>query len=170
MRPHVETAFERHLTIEADDRGGHGKIKREHGAEPEEHLRTAQPRGHSHPRTTHHAQNLGQHQIAETKLAPQSILYLGLDLRSGHRVKMVAHRAGMLSESGEVFHVRQTNTFVPVGILAFILVQFLVEDPPYLARLKKGMAKFDYVGFSLLTVGVGALQVLLDKGQEDDWF
>ena len=59
---------------------------------------------------------------------------------------------------------------VPVGILALILVQLLVDDPPYLARLKKGMAKFDYVGFSLLTVGVGALQVLLDKGQEDDWF
>ena len=59
---------------------------------------------------------------------------------------------------------------VPVGILALLLVQLLVEDPPYLARMKKGMAKFDYVGFSLLTVGVGALQVLLDKGQEDDWF
>ena len=59
---------------------------------------------------------------------------------------------------------------VPVGILALILVQLIVEDPPCLARIKKGLAKFDYIGFSLLTVGVGALQVLLDKGQEDDWF
>jgi DHA2 family multidrug resistance protein len=59
---------------------------------------------------------------------------------------------------------------VPVGILAVLLVQRLVEDPPYLARLKKAAGKFDYIGFSLLTIGVGALQVALDKGQEDDWF
>jgi MFS transporter, DHA2 family, multidrug resistance protein len=59
---------------------------------------------------------------------------------------------------------------VPVGILALLLVQLLVEDPPFLKRLKKGFANFDFVGFSLLTIGVGALQVVLDKGQEDDWF
>ena len=59
---------------------------------------------------------------------------------------------------------------IPVGILAIFLVQQLVEDPPYLARLKKAVRKFDYIGFSLLTIGVGALQVALDKGQEDDWF
>jgi DHA2 family multidrug resistance protein len=59
---------------------------------------------------------------------------------------------------------------VPVGILAVFLVSQLLEDPPYLSRLKATMAKFDYVGFGLLTVGVGALQVALDKGQEDDWF
>ena len=59
---------------------------------------------------------------------------------------------------------------VPVGALAFILVYQLVEDPPYLARMKKKLAGFDVIGFSLLTLGVGALQVALDKGQEDDWF
>jgi DHA2 family multidrug resistance protein len=59
---------------------------------------------------------------------------------------------------------------VPVGALAFILVYQLVEDPPYLARMKKRLSGFDYIGFSLLTVGVGALQIVLDKGQEDDWF
>lgn len=59
---------------------------------------------------------------------------------------------------------------VPVGIATLLLVQILVEDPPYLKRLKKGFARFDYIGFSLLTIGVGALQVMLDKGQEDDWF
>ncbi len=58
---------------------------------------------------------------------------------------------------------------VPVGALALFLVYQLVADPPYLARLKKGLSNFDYVGFSLLALGVGALQVLLDKGQEDDW-
>jgi DHA2 family multidrug resistance protein len=59
---------------------------------------------------------------------------------------------------------------VPVGVLALVLVYQLVEDPPYLARLKTGLATFDFIGFSLLTVSVGALQVALDKGQEDDWF
>src|SRR6202166_2213786 len=59
---------------------------------------------------------------------------------------------------------------VPVGALALGLVYLLVEDPPYLARLKKRLAGFDFIGFSLLTLGVGALQIALDKGQEDDWF
>jgi hypothetical protein len=36
--------------------------------------------------------------------------------------------------------------------------------------LKKGLASFDYIGFSLLSVGVGALQIVLNKGREEDWF
>src|SRR5271170_7780532 len=59
---------------------------------------------------------------------------------------------------------------VPVGALALLLVYRLVEDPPYLARTKKNLSGFDFIGFSLLTLGVGALQIALDKGQEDDWF
>jgi DHA2 family multidrug resistance protein len=59
---------------------------------------------------------------------------------------------------------------VPVGILAVLLVSQLIQDPPYLSSLKKITARFDYIGFGLLVIGVGALQVALDKGQEDDWF
>src|SRR6266436_470190 len=59
---------------------------------------------------------------------------------------------------------------VPVGILALVLVYQLVEDPPYIARLKARLSGFDFIGFSLLALGVGALQIVLDKGQEDDWF
>jgi MFS transporter, DHA2 family, multidrug resistance protein len=59
---------------------------------------------------------------------------------------------------------------LPVGLITWLLVRRFVEDPPYLQRLKKGGVKLDYVGIALLTVGVGALQILLDKGQEDDWF
>ena len=59
---------------------------------------------------------------------------------------------------------------VPVGILALLLVSQLIEDPPQLSRLKATMASFDYIGFGLLAIGVGALQIALDKGQEDDWF
>jgi DHA2 family multidrug resistance protein len=59
---------------------------------------------------------------------------------------------------------------IPVGILAVLLVSQLVQDPPYLANMRKRAARFDYIGFALLAIGVGALQVALDKGQEDDWF
>ena len=59
---------------------------------------------------------------------------------------------------------------VPVGILAALLVYQLVEDPSYLSRTKLKRATFDYLGFALLAIGVGALQIVLDKGQEDDWF
>ncbi len=59
---------------------------------------------------------------------------------------------------------------LPVGILTWFLIRRFVEDPPYLSKLKAAGVKLDYVGIALLTLGVGALQVLLDKGQEDDWF
>ncbi len=59
---------------------------------------------------------------------------------------------------------------LPVGALTLAFVLRLVEDPPYLAHLKAAGVKLDYIGIALLALGVGALQVLLDKGQEDDWF
>lgn len=59
---------------------------------------------------------------------------------------------------------------IPVGILTLLLVLRFVENPPWANRIKNALAKIDYIGISLLIVGVGALQVMLDKGQEDDWF
>jgi MFS transporter, DHA2 family, multidrug resistance protein len=59
---------------------------------------------------------------------------------------------------------------LPVGAAALALVIRVVEDPPYIARLKAAGVKIDYIGIALLTLGVGALQIMLDKGQEDDWF
>lgn len=59
---------------------------------------------------------------------------------------------------------------IPVGIATLFLVRRFVEDPPYLARLRGAGVKLDYMGIALLTFGIGALQILLDKGQEDDWF
>jgi MFS transporter, DHA2 family, multidrug resistance protein len=59
---------------------------------------------------------------------------------------------------------------LPVGVATFFLVRRFVEDPPYLRRSKAAGVKLDYIGIALLTVGIGALQILLDKGQEDDWF
>jgi DHA2 family multidrug resistance protein len=58
---------------------------------------------------------------------------------------------------------------LPVGIATWFLVRRFVEDPPYLSALKRAGVKLDYIGIALLTLGIGALQILLDKGQEDDW-
>ena len=59
---------------------------------------------------------------------------------------------------------------LPVGLLTLFLIYQLVEDPPFLRRFRPGEMRLDMVGFALLALGVGALQILLDKGQEDDWF
>jgi DHA2 family multidrug resistance protein len=59
---------------------------------------------------------------------------------------------------------------VPVGLLTLFLVSRLVEDPPYLTARRNAGVRIDYVGIALLVLGVGALQVMLDKGQELDWF
>ena len=58
---------------------------------------------------------------------------------------------------------------LPVGVITWFLVRRFVEDPPYLQRVRGAGVKLDYLGIALLTVGIGALQILLDKGQEDDW-
>jgi DHA2 family multidrug resistance protein len=59
---------------------------------------------------------------------------------------------------------------LPVGILTTLLVYRLVNDPPYITARRGAGIRVDYIGIGLLTVAVGALQVLLDKGQEEDWF
>ena len=59
---------------------------------------------------------------------------------------------------------------LPVGILALFLLLTFVDDPPFLKRTTLRESKVDYVGFGLLAVGVGFLQIVLDKGQEEDWF
>jgi DHA2 family multidrug resistance protein len=59
---------------------------------------------------------------------------------------------------------------LPIGILTLLLVYRLVDDPPFLKRLTGAGIRLDYIGISLLALGVGALQIMLDKGQEDDWF
>jgi MFS transporter, DHA2 family, multidrug resistance protein len=59
---------------------------------------------------------------------------------------------------------------IPVGILSLLLTRLLIFDPPYLVRRLWSQMKVDYVGLGFLAVGLGFLQVLLDKGQTDDWF
>ncbi len=59
---------------------------------------------------------------------------------------------------------------IPVGILSLILTSRIVEDPPYLAKMRKRTGGVDGIGLGLLALTIGALQIMLDKGQEKDWF
>jgi MFS transporter, DHA2 family, multidrug resistance protein len=57
---------------------------------------------------------------------------------------------------------------LPVGVLAFFLMSMLVEDPPYI-RAKKP-SRIDGIGLALMALGLSTLQIVLDKGQDADWF
>jgi DHA2 family multidrug resistance protein len=59
---------------------------------------------------------------------------------------------------------------IPVGILAFILVTRMVEDPPWIKPDRKRLFNMDYVGLGFLTIAMGGMQIMLDKGEENDWF
>jgi len=56
---------------------------------------------------------------------------------------------------------------IPVGIASIVMTKLFIFDPPYIQRKSQ---RVDYWGIGMLTVGIGALQFLLDKGQEEDWF
>ncbi len=59
---------------------------------------------------------------------------------------------------------------VPVGIVSLLLTNFLVSDPPYMkkANVKAGF-RIDYIGIGLISLGLGSMQIILDKGQREDW-
>ena len=56
---------------------------------------------------------------------------------------------------------------IPIGILSVIMAKLYIFDPAYMKRKAGGI---DVWGICMLALGIGALQVLLDKGQQDDWF
>ena len=56
---------------------------------------------------------------------------------------------------------------IPVGIVCFLGVLALVEDPPWSQRARQ---RFDGVGIGLIALAIGCMQVVLDRGEEDDWF
>jgi len=57
---------------------------------------------------------------------------------------------------------------VPIGAIGLFLQEMFLEDPPYLKRAAGFTV--DYLGFALMTVGLGVMQIVLDRGQEADWF
>ncbi len=59
---------------------------------------------------------------------------------------------------------------IPVGIISLILTSFLVHDPPYMKKMKAREGfRVDYIGIGLLSLGLGSMQIILDKGQREDW-
>ncbi len=59
---------------------------------------------------------------------------------------------------------------IPVGIISLLLTSRLIQDPPFLRRRKLSETTIDYVGLGFVALGLGALQIVLDKGQREDWF
>jgi MFS transporter, DHA2 family, multidrug resistance protein len=59
---------------------------------------------------------------------------------------------------------------IPVGFLAFFLVTRLVEDPPWIKPDRSRLFRVDYMGLAFLTLAMAGMQIMLDKGEEDDWF
>ncbi len=56
---------------------------------------------------------------------------------------------------------------VPIGLVSIIMTRLFIFDPPYIRR---SSSRVDYWGIGMLAVGIGSLQLVLDKGQEKDWF
>ncbi|GAB0117143.1 DHA2 family efflux MFS transporter permease subunit [Acidisoma sp. 7E03] len=59
---------------------------------------------------------------------------------------------------------------IPVGLIALFAVAALVEDPPWIRRQKARFADTDWIGLGLIALGIGCLQVFMDRGEDDDWF
>src|SRR5580692_5071070 len=57
---------------------------------------------------------------------------------------------------------------IPVGVLAVFAVSILVEDPPW--ERNKRSRGIDYIGLALITLGLGALQIMMDRGEDAGWF
>jgi DHA2 family multidrug resistance protein len=59
---------------------------------------------------------------------------------------------------------------IPVGILAYFMTMRMVDDPPWIKPDRKHLRNMDYMGLAFLTLAMGGLQIMLDKGEENDWF
>ena len=92
--PDVEAAFEGHLAVEIDDGDGHGEIEEDHGGDPGDGLGAAQTGGDADPGAADDAEDLGEDEVAETKLSVQAGL---AGLLSG---RSCGHVLGMVAQSG----------------------------------------------------------------------
>jgi DHA2 family multidrug resistance protein len=59
---------------------------------------------------------------------------------------------------------------VPVGLLSLFLTNLVLQDPAYARARRGGSFRIDYIGLGLIALGLGGMQIVLDKGQEEDWF
>lgn len=58
----------------------------------------------------------------------------------------------------------------PIGVISLLLTSRIVHDPPWLKKMTQSSIRPDYIGIGLITIGIGSLQFVLDKGQQEDWF
>jgi DHA2 family multidrug resistance protein len=59
---------------------------------------------------------------------------------------------------------------IPVGIISLLLTSVLVSDPPHMKKVKAREGfRVDYIGIGLISLGLGSMQIILDKGQREDW-
>lgn len=59
---------------------------------------------------------------------------------------------------------------LPIGVMALLMCQAFIEDPPYINAARANRRKVDYIGFAFMALWLATLQIILDKGQQDDWF
>jgi len=59
---------------------------------------------------------------------------------------------------------------IPVGFLAFVLVTRLIDDPPWIKPDRSRLLNMDFLGLAFLSLAMGGMQIMLDKGEENDWF
>ncbi len=59
---------------------------------------------------------------------------------------------------------------IPIGILTLVAIYQLLEDPPWERRVKGNKLSVDFTGIGLIALGLGCLQVMLDRGEDEDWF
>ncbi len=59
---------------------------------------------------------------------------------------------------------------LPVGVISLLMTHRFVQDPPWIKERSKARLGIDYIGLALIVLGVGCFQIVLDKGQEEDWF
>jgi DHA2 family multidrug resistance protein len=59
---------------------------------------------------------------------------------------------------------------IPIGIFALIATAAMVEDPPWVVRQKARIIDADWVGIGLIAIGIGCLQIFMDRGEDEDWF
>ena len=125
------------------------------------------PRAARHIRRWHAAHGPGHH--GRFLRAPQARSGLRA-LRPCRRARSLrrAHGGGWITDNFSWRWIFFIN--IPVGILAFILVTRLVEDPPWIKADPSRLRNMDYMGLAFLTLAMGGMQIMLDKGEEDDWF
>lgn len=59
---------------------------------------------------------------------------------------------------------------IPIGVITLLAIYQLLEDPPWERKVKGNKLKIDFTGIGLIALGLGCLQVMLDRGEDDDWF